>query len=171
MEVRADQTRNADTACRNFDTQKDQAILAFVPHGIFPFAFAFGCLPEIAQQAFGIFRPVVATATNFFPIVNDFLVWMKKVYVLEDCLSCVCLCRLLQTLITSFGILVNVYRPVMPQKNVWILPYQEEIASALFLVGSVKSLKATPNQERIRMKSIPLFGKDSCVLRYRTAFP
>lgn len=93
MEVRADQTKNDDTPSRDFDMQNDQAILAFVPHGIFPFAFAFGCLPEIAQRAFGIFRPVVATATNFFPIVNDFLVWMKKVYVSENYVSDVCWCR------------------------------------------------------------------------------
>ena len=81
MEVRADQTKNAVNSIRKFDIPNDQAILAFVPHGIFPFAFAFGCLPQIAQQAFGIFRPVVATATNFFPVVNDFLLWMKKMYV------------------------------------------------------------------------------------------
>ena len=94
MEVRADQAINSDASSSKFDMQNDQAILAFVPHGIFPFAFAFGCLPEIAQRAFGIFRPVVATATNFFPIVNDFLVWMKKVYVSKDSWSDVC-CRLI----------------------------------------------------------------------------
>jgi len=76
MEVRLDQEK--ETA---LDMRKDQAILAFVPHGIFPFAFAFGCLPEIAQKAFGIFRPVVASATDFFPVVNDFLSWLGKVYV------------------------------------------------------------------------------------------
>lgn len=80
MEVRSDQTK-INISSRNLDVQNDQITLAFVPHGIFPFAFAFGCLPDIAQQAFGIFRPVVATATNFFPVVNDFLLWLRKMYV------------------------------------------------------------------------------------------
>jgi hypothetical protein len=60
------------------EIKDDQAILAFVPHGIFPFAFAFGIVPEIAQHIFGRFRPVVATATNFLPVVNDFLSWFGK---------------------------------------------------------------------------------------------
>ena len=78
MEVRADQTSKA------FDVRKkDQRVLhAFVPHGIFPFAFAFAALPEIVQKkAFGTFRPVVATATKYFPIVSDFLQWLRKMYV------------------------------------------------------------------------------------------
>lgn len=73
MEVRKDQEEN----CRAEDPDKP-AILAFVPHGIFPFAFAFGVLPEMAQRAFGTFRPVVATATNFLPVVSDFLLWVDK---------------------------------------------------------------------------------------------
>ena len=77
MEVIADQ----DTK-HSINVQTDQVILAFVPHGIFPFAFAFGALPEIAQKAFGIFRPVVATATNFLPVVSDFLLWIEKMYVI-----------------------------------------------------------------------------------------
>lgn len=83
MEVIADQ----DTNPKNLNiVQKDRAILAFVPHGIFPFAFAFGALPEIAQKrAFGVFRPVVATATNFLPVVNDFLLWLGKMCVLMGC--------------------------------------------------------------------------------------
>lgn len=59
------------------NTLTDQAILAFVPHGIFPFAFAFGVFPELAQRAFGFFYPVVATATTLFPFVRDFLSWAE----------------------------------------------------------------------------------------------
>jgi hypothetical protein len=73
MEVRKDQEEN----CR-VDHPDQPAILAFVPHGIFPFAFAFGVLPEMAQRAFGTCRPVVATATNFLPVVSDFLLWVDK---------------------------------------------------------------------------------------------
>lgn len=43
-----------------FDLKSDQAALAFVPHGVFPFAFAFGVFPHVAQQVFGFFHPVVA---------------------------------------------------------------------------------------------------------------
>jgi hypothetical protein len=57
----------------------DKAVLAFVPHGIFPFPLALAVLPEIAQQAFGIFRPVVATATALFPLVRDILMWVDPV--------------------------------------------------------------------------------------------
>lgn len=73
MEVRNDQDEKFRMSDPNLP-----AILAFVPHGIFPFAFAFGVLPEMAQTAFGSFRPVVATATNFLPVVNDFLLWVGK---------------------------------------------------------------------------------------------
>ena len=60
--------------------QKDeQAILAVVPHGIFPFALAFAALPERASQVFGEFRPVVATATALFPFVRTFLGWLGAV--------------------------------------------------------------------------------------------
>jgi hypothetical protein len=78
MEVISDQEPNL-----GLNVQKDKAILAFVPHGIFPFAFAFGALPEISQKAFGVFRPVVATATNFLPVVSDLLLWLQKMYVLQ----------------------------------------------------------------------------------------
>ena len=52
---------------------KDRNILAFCPHGIFPFAFGLGAISELAQEAFGIFRPVVATAVRAFPVVSSFL--------------------------------------------------------------------------------------------------
>jgi hypothetical protein len=64
-----------------------QSILAFVPHGIFPFGLAFAALPEIAQQSFGIFRPVVATAIGYFPLVRDVLSWVHPVYVRKLSLS------------------------------------------------------------------------------------
>lgn len=56
---------------------QDQSILAFVPHGIFPFAFAFGVLPEMAQRAFGRIQPVVATAIELFPVVHTLLKWLS----------------------------------------------------------------------------------------------
>jgi hypothetical protein len=63
------------------DVTHDRLMYAFVPHGIFPFAFAFGVFPEAAQRVFGQFRPVVATATEFFPVVRDILRWCRCVYV------------------------------------------------------------------------------------------
>lgn len=72
----------ADTGNQEKDTlpsTQDQAILAFVPHGIFPFAFAFGALPEWSQAAFGSFQPVIATATNLFPVVRTILHWLSSV--------------------------------------------------------------------------------------------
>ena len=55
----------------------DDAILAFVPHGIFPFALAFSCLPQQGyEETWGVFRPVVATATKLFPLVKTFISWM-----------------------------------------------------------------------------------------------
>jgi len=79
MEVISDQgALSTPATVSSFDAQKDQAIFAFVPHGIFPFAFAFGVLPEMAQQAFGVFRPVVATATQLFPIVRDILLYAES---------------------------------------------------------------------------------------------
>ncbi|GKY96042.1 hypothetical protein MPSEU_000564500 [Mayamaea pseudoterrestris] len=56
-----------------------QSILAFVPHGIFPFAFAFGALPNISKSAFGVFQPVIATATNLLPIVRTLLHWLSSI--------------------------------------------------------------------------------------------
>lgn len=73
MEVIADQPQIPES----FNAQEDKAILAFVPHGIFPFAFAFGVFPDIAQRVFGFFHPVVATATKLFPFVRDFLKWAE----------------------------------------------------------------------------------------------
>jgi hypothetical protein len=74
MEVVADQP-----LATNLNLLKDKAIFAFVPHGIFPFPFAFAVLPELAQQAFGIFRPVVATATTLLPVVRDIIAWVNPV--------------------------------------------------------------------------------------------
>lgn len=107
MEVIADQ----DSSIR-LNMQKDKAMWAFVPHGIFPFAFAFGVIPEISQQAFGIFRPVVATATNLLPVVRDLLLWLKKMYVLE-CVGCGVQSRLNCSLTPCF-LLQIVTRPDRP---------------------------------------------------------
>jgi 1-acyl-sn-glycerol-3-phosphate acyltransferase len=78
FEVVADSARAAKAMDRlNQDGQ--QSILAVSPHGLFPFALAFAALPEQASQAFGYFRPVAATATNLFPVVNTFLKWLRAV--------------------------------------------------------------------------------------------
>lgn len=61
------------------DTFYNQSILAFVPHGIFPFGYGFAFLPYITQKVFGSMRPVVATATSLAPILRDFLIWCNKV--------------------------------------------------------------------------------------------
>jgi hypothetical protein len=63
----------------NFDLKKDQAILAFSPHGIFPFSLGFAVLPERAKEYFGEFRPVVATATRFYPMLRTILQWLRQV--------------------------------------------------------------------------------------------
>lgn len=64
---------------QNFDIQKDRALLAFSPHGIFPFSLGFGVLTDMAKQYFGEFRPVVATATRFYPFLNTILQWLGQV--------------------------------------------------------------------------------------------
>jgi len=65
--------------------QKDEhAILAVVPHGLFPFALAFAALPERASQVFGEFKPVVATATALFPFIRTFLGWLGAVDASRD---------------------------------------------------------------------------------------
>lgn len=61
----------------NAQVDNDNAILAFVPHGIFPFALAFSCLPQRGyEETWGNFHPVVATATKLFPLVRTFIAWM-----------------------------------------------------------------------------------------------
>ena len=86
MEIIADQpgggvsnNSNNNSNGNKLNQQTDQAMFAFVPHGIVPFPIAFAVLPEIAQRAFGIFRPVVATATALFPFVRDILMWVDSV--------------------------------------------------------------------------------------------
>jgi hypothetical protein len=81
MEIIADQPGGVsnNTNNTNLNLQTDQAMFAFVPHGIVPFPLALAVLPEIAQRAFGIFRPVVATATQLFPFVRDILSWVDPV--------------------------------------------------------------------------------------------
>lgn len=68
----------ADSGDAIRDVREKQAIYAVSPHGLFPFALAFAALPEQAEPAFGMFRPIVATATAFFPFVRTFLSWLKK---------------------------------------------------------------------------------------------
>jgi hypothetical protein len=75
MEVIIDQPRSSSLGSKSSPPGEpsDKAMVAYVPHGIFPFALAFGVLPEAAQGVFGLVRPVVATATEFFPVVRDIL--------------------------------------------------------------------------------------------------
>jgi hypothetical protein len=63
---------------------KDQAIVAISPHGIFPFSLAFASVTGSSQKAFGTFRAVVATATEFIPWVRDILRWVNAVYVVFE---------------------------------------------------------------------------------------
>lgn len=58
--------RAATTSLASEDT-----ILAFCPHGIFPFAFGVGALTDWAQRIFGSFRPIVASAVLQVPIFGD----------------------------------------------------------------------------------------------------
>ena len=63
------------------DWKSDQVIMAMIPHGIFPFSLGLAALPQPCREAFGKFRPVVATATNFLPIIRSFLSWIHGVCV------------------------------------------------------------------------------------------
>lgn len=45
------------------------------PHGIVPFALGLGFIPQEAVDKFGPFRPVVASATRFFPFVRTLIGW------------------------------------------------------------------------------------------------
>ena len=66
-----------ETIHPEFDLKTSPAMFAFIPHGIFPFGLAFGCLPERGyRDTWGLFRPVVATATKLFPFVRTFISWM-----------------------------------------------------------------------------------------------
>ena len=62
-----------------FDITKDPAILAVSPHGIFPFSLAMVALPSAASEAFGYMRLIVASATEFFPLVRTLLSWLESV--------------------------------------------------------------------------------------------
>lgn len=83
MDAPANSTSHDDTVLRHkdrcFDMKKDPAILAFSPHGIFPFSLGFAVLPERAKESFGEFRPVVATATRFYPLLKTILQWLRQV--------------------------------------------------------------------------------------------
>jgi hypothetical protein len=59
--------------------KEDQAIIAVVPHGIFPFALAFSALSEMSEGVFGKFRAVVASAAMLIPWVRDVLTWVRSV--------------------------------------------------------------------------------------------
>lgn len=71
---------NNDPRELSFDPRESPVIYAFVPHGIFPFGLAFSCLPQRGyEHTWGLFRPVVATATRLFPLVRTFIDWMGGV--------------------------------------------------------------------------------------------
>ena len=67
------------SGAQGFNLQKDPAILAFSPHGIVPFSLGFAVLTERAKEYFGEFRPVVASATRFYPLVKTIIQWMGQV--------------------------------------------------------------------------------------------
>ena len=58
---------------KGFNLREDPAILAFSPHGIFPFSLGFAIVAEQAKEYVGEFRPVVATATKFYPVLRTVL--------------------------------------------------------------------------------------------------
>lgn len=70
LEVVAD---NANLDVDQFQTK--QNIMAFIPHGIFPFTIAMASLPEIGRKIFGKARLVVAAATGYFPLVRSLVGW------------------------------------------------------------------------------------------------
>lgn len=57
--------------------RKRQAMLVFIPHGIFPFGICAPALPELGQQVFGRFRAVVAAATRYYPFVGTLISWAR----------------------------------------------------------------------------------------------
>ena len=59
------------------DLANQQAILGISPHGIFPFGLGFAALSDEADEAFGSFRAVVATATQLIPWIRDLLIWVR----------------------------------------------------------------------------------------------
>jgi len=77
---KGDDDTTTTTLHPEFDPKSSDAMYAFIPHGIFPFGLAFSCLPERGyNQTWGLFRPVVATATRLFPLVRTFIAWMGGV--------------------------------------------------------------------------------------------
>lgn len=67
------------SSLKSIDLQNDQAIVAVVPHGIFPFSLGFSVLTDIGTRVFGNFRPVVATATKLVPFLRSILSWLHSV--------------------------------------------------------------------------------------------
>jgi hypothetical protein len=55
---------------KGFNLREDPAILAFSPHGIFPFSLGFAIVVERAKEYLGEFRLVVTTATKFYPLLR-----------------------------------------------------------------------------------------------------
>ena len=75
-----------------FDMKTSPAMFAFIPHGIFPFGLAFSCLPERGYaDTWGLFRPVVATATKLFPFVRTLISWMGGVDASRSAVSKACI--------------------------------------------------------------------------------
>jgi 1-acyl-sn-glycerol-3-phosphate acyltransferase len=50
---------------------QQNAILAFCPHGIFPFALGVAAITDWGQAIFGAFRPMVASAVQRVPLLGD----------------------------------------------------------------------------------------------------
>ena len=63
-----------DDSCSTFNQMKnEQKIIAMVPHGILPWGIALPSVSGRLQSAFAPFRPIIATATSYIPILGSIL--------------------------------------------------------------------------------------------------
>jgi hypothetical protein len=77
LEVILDQPQNEQRPpSERIHLKQDDAILSFLPHGIFPFAFGVGALTEAGQAIFGSFRPIIASAAKRLPVLTDIIAWI-----------------------------------------------------------------------------------------------
>jgi 2-acylglycerol O-acyltransferase 2 len=77
LEVILDQPQNERRpGNERIELKQEDAILAFLPHGIFPFAFGVGALTEAGQAIFGPFRPIIASAAKKVPVLTEIIAWL-----------------------------------------------------------------------------------------------
>jgi hypothetical protein len=72
-------TEDGASPSQDYDFKKDQAILAFAPHGIVPFSLGMAAIPAMAKEYFGSFRLVAATATRLLPLMRSVMVYCNDV--------------------------------------------------------------------------------------------